>query len=409
LANDYQKKKPAGGLDGTGLMSFKAAAPLCILVVALLVTGCAGQQTHELIASPAIAASSSEIAGRHRIFVATTRAEAEHREEIFSGSRSPELHFARVDMTVPAVHKTGVIERRKQNQRPDPAKFFVASEIAGFQDDAAFSKALRADIATHEGRALVFIHGYNTAFDGAVYRMTQIVHDAQYSGTPVLFTWASGGKTVDYVYDNNSATAARDRLEKTLRLVADSGAKRVDIIAHSMGNWVTMEALRQLAITGDRDLDGRLGDVILASPDIDVDVFKTQMRRYGKPDKPFILFLSGDDRALRVSELIAGNRPRLGGYEDAADIASYGVVAVDLTKVDAGDSLNHAKFADNPTLVTLLGARLREDSSLGAQDRDVTQRIGRLTGGIGQTLTSAADIVITTPFEVLNVVVGGGQ
>ena len=390
-------------------MSFKAAAPLCILVVALLVTGCAGQQTRELIASPAIAASPSEIAARHRIFVATTRAEAEDRKEVFSGSRSPDLNFAHVDMTVPAAHKIGAIERRKKNQKPDPAKFFVAADVAGYQDEAAFSKALRADIATHEGRALVFIHGYNTAFDGAVYRMTQIVHDAQYSGTPVLFTWASGGKTVDYVYDNNSATAARDRLEETLRLVAASGAKRVDIIAHSMGNWVTMEALRQLAITGDRDLDGKLGDVVLASPDIDVDVFKTQMRRYGKPDKPFILFLSGDDRALRVSELIAGNRPRLGGYEDAADIASYGVVAADLTKVDAGDSLNHAKFADNPTLVTLLGARLREDATLGTQDRDVTDRIGRLTRGIGQTLTSAADIVITTPFEVLNVVVGGGN
>jgi esterase/lipase superfamily enzyme len=388
-------------------MIFFAAAPVRILALALLLTGCAGQQTRELIANPAIAATASEIAARHRIFVATTRAEADDRKEVFSGGRSPDLHFAHVDMTVPAIHKIGEIERRKKNQRADPAKFFVAADVAGYQDDQAFSKALRADIAAHGGRALVFIHGYNTSFDGAVYRMTQIAHDAKYSGTPVLFSWASGGKTVDYVYDNNSATAARDQLERTLRLVAASGAKRVDIIAHSMGNWVTMEALRQLAITNDRDLDGKLGDVVLASPDIDVDVFKAQMRRYGKPDKPFILFLSGDDRALQVSRLIAGNRPRLGGYEDAADIANYGVVAIDLTKVDAGDRLNHAKFADNPTLVTLLGERLSQDSSLGADDRDVTDRIGKLTGGIGQTLTSAADIVITTPFEVLNVVVGG--
>lgn len=390
-------------------MAFFTAAPFRIFVLALLVSGCAGQQAHELLATPAIAAPASEIAGRHRIFVATTRAESEDKKEVFSGGRSPTLHFARVDMTVPAIHKVGEIERRKKNQRADPAKFFVAADIAGYKDDATFSKALRADIAAHGGRAMVFIHGYNTSFDSAVYRMTQIAHDAQYSGTPVLFTWASGGKTVDYVYDNNSATAARDQLEKTLRLVANSGAKRIDIIAHSMGNWVTMEALRQLAITNDRDLDGKLGDVVLASPDIDVDVFKAQMRRYGKPDKPFILFLSGDDRALRISGLIAGNRPRLGGYEDAADIAEYGVVAVDLTKVEAGDALNHAKFADNPTLVTLLGERLRQDSSLGADDRDVTDRIGKLTGGIGQTLTSAADIVITTPFEVLNVVVGGGN
>ncbi|EHK55156.1 alpha/beta hydrolase, partial [Allomesorhizobium alhagi] len=187
-------------------MIFFAAAPVRILALALLLTGCAGQQTRELIASPAIAASASEIAARHRIFVATTRAEADDREEVFSGGRSPDLHFAHVDMTVPAIHKTGEIERRKKNQRADPAKFFVAADVAGYQDDEAFSKTLRADIAAHGGRALVFIHGYNTSFDGAVYRMTQIAHDAKYSGTPVLFSWASGGKTVDYVYDNNSAT-----------------------------------------------------------------------------------------------------------------------------------------------------------------------------------------------------------
>ena len=130
--------------------------------------------------------------------------------------------------------------------------------------------------------------------------LTQIVHDSGYPGTPVLFSWASGAKTTDYVYDKESASAARDQLEVTLRMLAQSGARRIDIVAHSMGTWVTMETLRQLAITGDRDLGGKLGDVVLASPDIDVDVFKSQMRRYGKPDKPFILLLSDDDRALQA-------------------------------------------------------------------------------------------------------------
>ena len=77
--------------------------------------------------------------------------------------------------------------------------------------------------------------------------------------------------------------------------------KSIDIIAHSMGNWVAMEALRQLAIAGNRDLGGKLGYVVLASPDIDVDVFKKQMVRYGKPDKPFVVLLSGDDHALQLS------------------------------------------------------------------------------------------------------------
>lgn len=369
-----------------------------------VLAGCAGQQPHELLGRTMVPAEASRIAGSHEIFVATSRARAADPREVFSGDRAVATSFARVDITVPAIHRTGSVERPTGNLG-DPSRYFTATRVAAYRDEAAFSGALRADIARRGGRALVFIHGYNTAFDGAVYRITQIAHDAGYPGTPILFSWASAGRTVDYVYDNNSATAARDQLEQLLRLVARSGATRVDIVAHSMGNWVTMEALRQLAITGDRDLGGKMGDVVLASPDIDVDVFKSQMRRYGVPNKPFFVLSSSNDRALNISGLIAGKRPRLGDYADAKDIASYGVVVADLSAVSAGDSLNHTKFADNPLLVKLLGEKLR-DEQLAGSERQITDRIDTLTRGIGQTLASAAEIVITTPFEVLKIAVG---
>src|SRR5690606_29453861 len=134
-----------------------------------------------------------------------------------------------------------------------------------------------------------FVHGYRTPFDSSVYRAAQIVHDSGYKGTPVLFSWASTGRTVDYIYDNNSATIARDGLERTLRVLQESGAKRVDIVAHSMGNWLTMESLRQLAIGHNKDLSSLLGDVVLASPDIDIDVFKSQLQRIGHPKRPFFV------------------------------------------------------------------------------------------------------------------------
>src|SRR5262249_54085140 len=146
----------------------------------------------------------------------------------------------------------------------------------------------------------------------------------------------------------DSALGARDRLEETLLLLEKAGARRIDVIAHSMGNLLLIETLRQLGIEGHRNIDGRMGDVILASPDIDVDLFKTQMKRYGKPDRPFILLLSRDDRALTISQVIGGDRPRLGGYENTKEIADLGLTVVDLTAVSAGDQLNHAKFADNP-------------------------------------------------------------
>jgi len=379
-----------------------------IVVAAVAVSGCAGKMATELVASRAVAAPEKAIAGKHDIFIATTRGRAEKPSELFDGRRSPITSYAEIEMTVPAIHKTGAIERRRASEAADPAKVFVAQKAIGFPDEDAFVRALRADIASKGGRALVFIHGYNTAFDGAVYRMTQIIHDSHYKGTPILFTWASGGKTVDYVYDSNSASAARDSLEQTLRLVAKAGAKRIDIIAHSMGNWVTMEALRQLAISGDPDLGGRLGDVVLASPDIDVDVFKTQMARYGRPHKPFILFLSRDDRALRISGFLAGNRPRLGDYGDADDIAKLGVVSVDLSNVGSGDRLNHTKFAENPVLIQVLGERLQSGDDLAPSESLITDRVNRVVKGLGGAVGGAADIVITTPLEVLNVVVSGG-
>ena len=351
-----------------------------VVLLVLLVTGCITQPEADMLGTSSVQVAPTEIAGNHSIFVATTRDYAKNTGKVFDNSRSSVLNFARVNVTVPKIHKTGQIERHKPGKPDDPLQFFTATDVVAYETQPDFSSALGADIAARGGRAMIFIHGYNTAFDDAVYRATQIAHDSNYGGTPVLFSWASGGSSTDYVYDRESASVARDQLEVTLRVLAQSGARRIDIVAHSMGTWVTMEALRQLAIRGDRDLGGKLGDVVLASPDIDVDVFKSQMRQYGKPKKPFFLLLSADDRALRLSGILAGNKPRLGDYKSAADLADYGVVVVDLSKAKGADSFNHTKFADNPEMVKLLGQRLREDDGF-ASDRVVTDRINMLLGG----------------------------
>jgi esterase/lipase superfamily enzyme len=382
-------------------VSLRIAAAVSFCVMA---AGCAGPNAHDLLRPEVTAVAADRIAGTHDIFIATTRAHARNKAQVFDGQRSETPNFAKVTISVPAIHKTGEIERPKgRTARPD--KFFTATELTAYSDDAAFEAALRADLARHDHRALVFVHGYNNLFDDAVYRMTQLVHDSGFAGTPVLFSWASGGRAVDYVYDRDSATAARDSLEATLRLLVRAGATRIDIVAHSMGNFLLMETLRELAINGDRTLNGRLGDVILASPDIDVDVFKSQMRRYGKPERPFILLLSRDDRALSVSQIIAGDKPRLGDYTDTEEIAALGLVVVDLTKVSAGDAANHAKFANNPVMVKLLGESLK-NGDLRRDPANADNQIAQLTEGLGNTLGATASVVITLPGRILDVTFG---
>jgi len=379
--------------------SFLIAALLLILGA----TGCASPDYHRLMARTIAPASEAQIAGEHRIFLATTRAKSDQDGLIFSGDRSLDPYFAFVDVTVPKVHEAGNIERAVNPVVADPARYFTARRLGIFPGRQDYRAELAREIPQRGGRAMIFVHGYNTAFDDAVYRMTQVAHDSGYPGAVVLFTWPSAGRVVDYLYDQNSVMASRDALEDMLRLVAEAGAERIDLVAHSMGSLVTMEALRQLAMTHDADLNGRLADVILASPDIDADVFKTQKRRLGSSKTNFVVLASRNDRALGLASFLAGRRERVGAVINAEELAEYGVTVVDVTALTAGDSLNHTKFADNPVLVKLLGVTLTRAETV-VNDGTLTSQLNSITSSIGETVGSAAGIIITTPFRVFELV-----
>jgi esterase/lipase superfamily enzyme len=127
-------------------------------------------------------------------------------------------------------------------------------------------------------RAFVFVHGYNTRYDEAVFRFAQIVHDSETSGAPILFSWPSRGDPLGYAYDRESANYSRTDLETVLQeAVTKPDVDEVVIMAHSMGGWLTIEALRQMSIRNG-GLPGKIRDVILAAPDLDVDVFRRQMQ-----------------------------------------------------------------------------------------------------------------------------------
>ena len=52
------------------------AKTFLVLVMALVLAGCGGRQTEELLGSAVVTASIDQISGNHAIFVATTRKRA---------------------------------------------------------------------------------------------------------------------------------------------------------------------------------------------------------------------------------------------------------------------------------------------------------------------------------------------
>lgn len=290
------------------------------------------------------------------LFVASTRHKA--------GEAPAEVvaRFSLQNVSVPAGHRAGEIEQPSFGSA-NPDKHFVVTARRALEPDA-----FRAELASHiSGRVgnsrdvLLYVHGFNTSLEEARFRVAQIVADGGFTGVPILFAWQSKGELFAYESDKEAATASRDALQRLLMDIAQApGVGRVQILAHSMGAWLTMEALRETAIAGHADLDGKLGSVMLAAPDIDLGVFRQQVARLD-PARVSV-FVSRDDRALSLSSRIAGSRARLGAMDpsnpkDAAAIDAMGVRVYDLSMLSKG-WVGHDTYANAPDAVRQIGATL---------------------------------------------------
>ncbi|WP_107991449.1 alpha/beta hydrolase [Breoghania corrubedonensis] len=367
-----------------------------MILVCALVAGCSTRPGPGSLETSTAAEQGAE---NHTILIATTRERSDKPATYFNGERATHPNYAIATVSVPPTHKPGKIE---WPSRPpgDPATDFTLRGAAYIKDRAAFKSALNSELAKRkpaDREAFVFVHGYNTRFAEALYRFTQVVHDSRAPVVPVLFTWASRGSVTDYVYDMNSAQIARDALEQTLRDIAATGVKRINILAHSMGSYLLVETLRQISISKNPINQDRFGIIALAAPDIDIDLFKQQLKRAGKPDKPFLILVSKDDRALKASSLLAGGKQRVGRYGNTEELASLGAIVIDLTKLSGENAANHDKFAQIARIApelrdTLLNARLGEN--VGAPSP---------TGGrLGDIIGRGANIVLTVPKTILN-------
>ena len=333
------------------------AATACVLLT--LLTGCMGDgagSSMSLFASPAPVSAQSVT-----MFVASTRRDDRRVGDAVGDSG---VHHAMAIMSVPPGHKPGVIEAPTFGKPKRESHFTLLTARA--MTPERFTGEIGSHISGRVGAdrdILLYVHGFNTSLDEARLRLTQVVADGRFGGVPVLFTWPSESSVLSYVTAKERATASRDALQGLIRdLAATPGVGRVHVLAHSMGSWLAMEALRENAIAGHASLDGKLGDVMLAAPDIDLGVFRQQMARLG--GARVSIFVSRGDRALSLSSRLAGDRPRVGAMDpknpqDAADLRALGVRVYDLSGFSNG-FIGHGAYADAPDVIRSIGAQLAE-------------------------------------------------
>ncbi len=172
-----------------------------------------------------------------------------------------------------------------------------------------------------------------------------------------------------------------------------------------MGNWVTLEALRQMAIR-DKRLAPKIRNVMLAAPDVDMYVFRRQIAEMGQPRPPFTLFVSRDDEALSISRKVWGNVPRIGAVDPNVEpfrsqFARENITVIDLTDVTTDDKLKHSKFAESPEVVKLIGSRLAGGQSFGGK-AGLGDKVVQVTSGAASTVGSVAGIAVSAPIAIVD-------
>ncbi|MEF0942956.1 alpha/beta hydrolase [Rhizobium sp. BR 362] len=371
-----------------------------LLSLLLILSGCGHPSG---VMTPVKLSASAPRTAKVDMLVATTRQPSGNPATLFTGERSPKPYLTEIAVSIPPKREPGTVQWPRRLPA-DPATDFA---VVGVKQLETVSEG-RAWFRQHVvgGRALVFIHGFNNKYEDSVFRLAQIVHDSGMHATPILFTWPSRAKLVAYQYDKESTNYSRTALEQALHtLAADPAVKDITILAHSMGTWLAMESLRQMGIR-DGHVDPKIHNVILASPDIDIEVFAKQYVEMGAPRPKFTIFVSQDDKALAVSSFITGRVSRLGAINPAEEpyrskLEKAGITAIDLTKVKSDDALNHGKFAESPEIVQLIGRRLMTGQPLTDSNVSLGQGITAVVGGTVTNIGTVAAAAVAAPVTVI--------
>jgi len=324
-------------------------------VVLLVIVGVIGRQRRRMFTLAGLAGVLTVgwgiYAGRQQL--ADYRAAAQRGARY--GNERGQLEVGTCQVSIPWVHEVGALEQPsllRLEVREDVRRHVVLHETT-CQEEEAFYRQLRDTVAAApRAEVFVFVHGYNVTFEGAARRTAQIAYDVQFAGAPIFFSWPSQGGLLKYTVDENNVEWAVPHLKQLLLdVVRRSGAKNVNLIAHSMGNRALGAALRELR----RELDTEsalFNQIILAAPDIDAEIFCRDVApTLSSASKRVTLYASSNDQALVASK-------RVHGYARAGDsggdlVVVPGVETIDVSVLNTS-LLGHSYYGtSNPVLLDI--------------------------------------------------------
>jgi esterase/lipase superfamily enzyme len=291
-----------------------------------------------------------------RVFYGTNRAPTrETKPAQFYGGARGDLQYGSLDVTIPRIHQEAQLETQPRwveytfaaDQAAMRAQYVLLDKVTPLER-SEFVRQLHQQISESRLKdVFIFVHGYNNTFEDAARRTAQMAYDLDFDGTPMLYSWPSQGNATAYAVDEAAVGISGRRLADFLETVVTlSGAQRIHLIAHSMGNRALIEALQTyLAKRAPENRRHIFGQIVFTAPDVDRDYFTDAIPSLAGSAERVTLYASDNDYALRTSQFVHG-APRAGTAGDDVIVKLAGLDSIDMSSVPA-DALGHSYFAAN--------------------------------------------------------------
>jgi len=262
----------------------------------------------------------------------------------------------------------------------------VAPAVEARRDAAAekIRQELRKRLAlTPRKEAFVYVHGVFNTFDSAASTLAGLWHFLGRQGVPIIYTWPAGhtgGFMRAYLYDRESSEFTVHHLKQLIRTLAScQELRKIHIISHSRGTDVATSALRELIIESrgagvDPQARFKIGHVVLAAPDLDLDVVMQRgaSERFFTGVENLTIYVSQGDQVIGLADWLFESRRRMGQLrkQDISSRQTKLVAAHHRTQIiDArvkAESGGHDYFHSHPAVSSDLILLLRDNRAPGA-------------------------------------------
>ncbi|MEM9567418.1 MAG: alpha/beta hydrolase [Cyanobacteria bacterium P01_E01_bin.34] len=248
-----------------------------------------------------------------------------------------------------------------------------------FASEEAFLKT-QARMCEQSRNCLIFCHGFNTSFKGALDAAYQI--EQAYDLEVALFTWPSDGKVTNYLSDKQQALEsllAFDRFFEKLRgyflKYRDRNCgQKFSLAMHSMGNFMFENLIESRAYQGETHF---LDNIILLSADVNNPGHETWIDLVKCRNRLFVT-INEEDFALNLSDSKSGEEQKARLGNTIRNLSSSNAFYVDFT--DAAHVENQHNYFSSKA--ALKNARIKQFFQV-AFDGGRAERGLEFNGGAG--------------------------